>query len=198
MTNVIFNSDGKTTTPIDTARIQTGQAILWKWVTGIHTTTNGTGSTDPAAGTLWDQSMTTSAREFAFTFNTPGTYPFFCRVHESFDMRGVVVVTDPVAVPPNERPMPGLAFVSIPAPNPTREGVRFQFWVPRAERARAEVFDAAGQRVATIFDRNVGPGGQSAEWDGRTFAGRSAAPGVYLLRITAGRATLSRSISVIR
>jgi plastocyanin len=198
VTNVIFNSDGKTATPIDTARIQTGQTILWQWVTGIHTTTNGAGATDPAVGTLWDQSITTSARTFSYTFTAPGTYPFFCRVHEAFDMRGVVIVTDPVAVPPHERPTPGLAFVAGPAPNPTNAGVRFQFSVPRAARARVELFDAAGQRVATILDRDVEPGVQSAAWDGRTFAGRNAAPGVYLLRVTAGRATASRSISVIR
>ena len=41
-----FNDDGSTGTPIDTVHIDVGQTVLWQWVSGLHTITSGTGSTE--------------------------------------------------------------------------------------------------------------------------------------------------------
>jgi len=193
-----FDTDGSTATQVDTARIQTGQTILWQWTSLAHTTTNGDGAADPFAGSLWDQPLTSTSKEFSFTFTEPGTYPFFCRPHEGFNMKGVVVVSDPASVPPSTPGNAALAFVAGPGPNPTRSGMRFQFSLAREGRVRAQLFDLSGHLIAKILDGDFTAGLHAAGWDGRTLEGSSAAPGMYYLSLSANGARLTRQVSVIR
>ena len=93
VSSFIFNLDGSATTQVDTAKILVGESVLWQWVGGTHTITNGTGGTDPAAGTLFDQPSTSAAPQFSFAFTNAGTFPFFCRPHEDLAMKGVVGVS---------------------------------------------------------------------------------------------------------
>jgi plastocyanin len=193
-----FDTDGNNATQIDTARIQTGETILWRWTSLAHTTTNGDGAADPAAGSLWDQALTPTSPQFSFTFTAPGTYPFFCRPHEGFNMKGVVVVSDPASVPAATPGNATLAFVAGPGPNPTTTGVRFQFSLARPGRVRAQLFDLSGHLIAKILDGDFTPGVHAAGWDGRTLSGSSAAPGIYYLSLSANGARLTRQVSVIR
>lgn len=72
--------------------ISVGDTVRWTNIgTIFHTVTSGPGSSDPTAGTLFDQSMPGGA-VFEFTFTTPGTFPYFCRPHEFTGMKGTVVV----------------------------------------------------------------------------------------------------------
>ena len=50
-----FFFDNGGPTQVDTAKIAAGESVLWQWVAGIHTVTNGTDSSDPNVGTLFDQ-----------------------------------------------------------------------------------------------------------------------------------------------
>ncbi len=196
--NFQFDTDGNLATQVDTAKIQTGQTILWVLTAGVHTTTNGDGAADPAVGTLWDQPMTTAGAQFSFTFADAGTYPFFCRPHEGFVMKGVVVVSAPLSVPAPTHGGARLAFVADPAPNPTGAGVRFQFSLARGGRVRAQLFDLSGQLIARILDRDLEPGVHGAGWDGRTVSGSSAAPGMYYLSLSADGTRLTRQVTVVR
>ena len=45
------------------------------------------------------------------------------------------------------------------------------------------VFDVRGARVATLVDEEIDPGAHEVTWDGRTFAGRAAASGVYFYKL---------------
>lgn len=91
--NYIFNEDGNLGTQIDTAHITQGQTVRFKWLVGVHTVTSGTGSSDPNVGVLFDKPMASAGNMFDFTFNTPGTYYFFCQNHEFLNMKGIVEVT---------------------------------------------------------------------------------------------------------
>jgi hypothetical protein len=74
-------------------------------------------------------------------------------------------------------------FIAVPNPfNPVTE-LRFAF--ASAAVARVEVFDAAGRRIATVFDGSVAPGPFTTTWDGRDDRGRAVVSGVYLARLTA-------------
>jgi hypothetical protein len=44
----------------------------------------------------------------------------------------------------------------------------------------------SGRHVATLVDRVLGAGAQTASWDTRDAAGRPVAAGVYLLRLERG------------
>jgi hypothetical protein len=169
---------------VDTARIVQGQSILWKWSSGTHTVTNGTGSGDPQAGSLYDQPLSLATNTtFTFQFDNVGVFPFFCRQHEVDNMRGVVVVSAPVGVEPVPGPAHTAGFVGAPWPNPTQSGVTFRFALARAGHALAGVWDVRGRRVATPVDEDLPAGDFSGTWNGRTLRGDQAPPGVYLLRL---------------
>jgi plastocyanin len=194
---VTFNADGNLGTQVDTSFITTGQTVLWKWVSGLHTVTSGDVN-DPLPGSLFDSPLDSLHPEYAFTFLTAGTYPFQCVFHAGFfNMVGYVVVTDPAGVQPVAT-RAGLGFTTSPWPNPSASGVRFRFAVSQAGRARVAVYDAAGRTVAGVFDQQVAPGTYESNWDGRGDGGRRIQPGNYYLRLTAPGVSQSRRVTISR
>ncbi len=74
----------------DQANITVPAGTTVTWVqsgNNSHTTTSYDG--------LWDSGLLPagSGQTFSFTFNTPGTYRYFCRPHEAVGMVGTVTVT---------------------------------------------------------------------------------------------------------
>ncbi len=190
-----FNADGNAGTNPDTVRIQVHQAVTWHWSDGFHTVTNGTGSGDPNAGTLFNHPLDSSNTVFTFVFTSNGTFPFFCQPHEGFGMKGVVIVGNGgAAVPPVA---PALGFASMPAPNPTRSGIAFRYALPAAGHARATVLDAQGRRVATLVDADMPAGTWHVSWDGR-IQNAPAAPGVYHVRLELPGFDEVRQVSLVR
>ena len=57
---------------------------------GDHTWTSGDA---PVPSGTWDSGQMTPGQTFSFTFNTPGTFRFFCQNHYSYGMTGTVTVT---------------------------------------------------------------------------------------------------------
>jgi YVTN family beta-propeller protein len=72
-----------------------------------------------------------------------------------------------------------------PNPFPRSGATLLRFTLPRATRAKLEVFDAAGRRVATLVDGALPAGPGAAQWNGRDASGRSVGPGVYFYRLSA-------------
>ena len=72
--------------------IKAGGTVNWVWVSGTHSTTSGTcpGSGECTPDGNWDSGIGTGTT-FQKTFSSPGTFPYFCRVHEGM-MTGTVVV----------------------------------------------------------------------------------------------------------
>lgn len=190
------NHDGALT-QVDTAKIQFGQAITWSWVIGTHTITSGTGSTDPNVGKLFDVASNSTSTRFTFTFDTLGTFPFFCRIHELSNMRGVVVVSAVAGVEPVPIADGRVGFLAAPFPNPSGAGASFRFALGRAGDARAEVFDVRGRRIASVLDGRLPAGAYTARWNGRTSGGRAAEPGVYWIRLSVPGLTASRRLVVV-
>jgi plastocyanin len=190
-----FNEDNNTLTQIDTARITVGDAILFKYGTGVlHSVVNGTGAADPNMGTLFNQSLTTPAQDFTFTFNSPGTVPFFCAVHEGFNMKGVVIVNAPAGVGPAGTPHAG--FVAPPWPNPTRAGIQCRIALSTPGHARLSVVDAQGRRIATVLDGDLPVGETPARWDGLGRGGQRVSAGVYFLRLELPGLTDTRRVTI--
>ncbi|HET9328648.1 MAG TPA: FlgD immunoglobulin-like domain containing protein [Candidatus Eisenbacteria bacterium] len=88
-----FDADDDPSTAVDTVRIVQGQTVMWRNVAGTHSTTSGEDFNDPSLGLLWDQPLSPTDSTFAFRFDSPGIFPFFCRPHLFFGMKGVVAVT---------------------------------------------------------------------------------------------------------
>jgi plastocyanin len=190
----IFNLDNNTATQVDTAKINVGDLVTWQWVSGSHTVTNGTGSDDPTAGTIFNANLNTTTKTFSFVFDSSGTFPFFCIIHEGFNMKGVVIVTNPAGVIPG--PIAHSGFVSGPAPVPSRGGVTFRYALMRAGHVRAEVFDVRGRRVAVALERESGAGTFDGAWDGRMTSGERVSSGVYYVRLTLPGMAQSRRVVI--
>ena len=93
-------------------------------------------------------------------------------------------------------PAPARLALAPPSPNPFRFGagaLRIRFALPQAEPARIDLFDIGGRRLATLLDGPSPAGERSIEW-----SGTGAAPGVYLVRLTAGGSSLTRRVLVLR
>jgi flagellar hook assembly protein FlgD len=95
---------------------------------------------------------------------------------------------------------PGLAQTAAPlrvsGANPFRVGLEAGFALDRASRVELSVFDVQGRRVAVLLDEEMSAGSHRARWDGGTPSGRSAAAGVYMVRLRAGDRT--ESVRVVR
>ena len=86
---------------------------------------------------------------------------------------------------------------SAPAPNPAVGRTVFSFSLPRAGRARLEVMDIAGRRVALLADERLTPNRYVRGWDLRDDQGRVVVPGVYLARLsTVDGARLQRVVVI--
>src|SRR5215216_1474257 len=98
----------------DQANITVPAGTTVTWVqsgNNSHTTTSYDG--------LWDSGLLPggSGQTFSFTFNTPGTYRYFCRPHEAVGMVGTVTVTgggDTTAAQPS-MPTTGGPSLLLPA-----------------------------------------------------------------------------------
>jgi plastocyanin len=71
---------------MDEIRVAVGTTVVWENLDGYaHTVT----STDDAPA-AFDSSGLADGDRFEFTFDEPGTYPYFCQIHPT--MRAVVIV----------------------------------------------------------------------------------------------------------
>ena len=82
------------------------------------------------------------------------------------------------------------------APNPFNSGTALQVGLPEAGRLEMSIYNVNGQKVATLFAEERGPGFLVLDWDGRTDSGTTAGSGVYIARllfVTESGETMSRS-----
>jgi plastocyanin len=71
-----------------TLTIKKGDTVKWTSTSGFHNVVSGTSPTSNGTFTSGAPPMTT----FSFTFNTAGTFPYFCGVHPN--MTGTITVTN--------------------------------------------------------------------------------------------------------
>ena len=192
-----FDTDGNLSTTQDSVTIFVGESILWLLVNGAHTVTSGIPG-QPGNGTLFNVSLDALHTTFTFTYPNEGRFPFFCSPHSS-TMRGVVKVQSLVGVEPLPLPDGAAAsgFLARPAPNPAREFVIARFALARAGRARLDVLDARGRRVARPVDGAFEAGGYAVKWERKEEGGGRAPAGVYFLRLTVPGATRNERVTLV-
>ncbi len=78
-------------------------------------------------------------------------------------------------------------FAVHPAgPNPFRSATVLHFDLPSPRAVDVTIYDVRGGRVRQLVHAERPAGRHAQRWDGTDDAGRRAAPGVYLARVTAG------------
>jgi len=84
-----------------------------------------------------------------------------------------------------------------PQPNPTTGATRVDLAVPRDGRVSLRLYDMQGRRVATLVEGRLPAGRHQVAWSGAA-GGHSVPAGVYILRLQADGADLSRRLVVTR
>lgn len=110
--------------------IDAGDSVTWNGLAGGHTVTGSNFVAEPFCGQFNPGATCTR------TFNTPGTYGYFCSPHNSFGMNGQVIVRTNVNNPPQ---------VSIIAPT---NGAVVPFGV--ATPAAVSLFDPDGDMISQV------------------------------------------------
>jgi plastocyanin len=97
---VVGMTNTMTYTP-DTVRVQVGETVRWKNSSDVmHTVTADPGEAFadesvrlPDGASPFNSGTLTPSQTFEHTFETAGTYRYFCIPHEAVGMRGTVIVS---------------------------------------------------------------------------------------------------------
>jgi hypothetical protein len=140
-----------------------------------------------------------TSADVALTLNTvdlaPGAYSADLVIWTSDPTQRVVTipVTLNAAVSAEEDAGGAALALASPAPNPAAGLATIAYVVPAAGDVTVEVLDVLGRRVATLVEGPHRPGRHVAHWDAA-----SVAPGVYVVRLTAGEEVRTTRVTVLR
>jgi plastocyanin len=87
--------------------IHPGDTVQWSWSSSGHTSTAGTPGSPNG---LWDSGFLNPGQTFSHTFNTAGSFPYYCTAHgQCCGMVGTVTVSSPTPTPtPTPTPAPAM------------------------------------------------------------------------------------------
>ncbi len=94
--------------------------------------------------------------------------------------------------------LPRVYSLSQNYPNPFNPTTIIKYSLPEAQHVRLEIYNSLGERIRTLVDDAKEVGNHTIQWDGLNSSGRSAASGMYLYKITAGKFTSVKKMLLIR
>ncbi|HTK32836.1 MAG TPA: choice-of-anchor D domain-containing protein [Candidatus Saccharimonadaceae bacterium] len=95
--------------------------------------------------------------------------------------------------------LPQFTRLYAPYPNPTNGATLVGFDLALATRARLDVYDLAGRRVATLAEGVMQPGRYSFRWSGRSDDGGALGAGLYFVRLHgAGLPTQTARLALLK
>ena len=130
----------------NTTTINAGDMVTWTVASGsaAHTITSGSNCTSDGK---FDSGNKKAGETFSFTFNTVGTYPYFCSYHCSMGMVGTVVVTAKTGL----RQATEAALAELKSyPNPFSSEVTLSYTLPKAAEMSIVITDVTGKTVQVI------------------------------------------------
>jgi hypothetical protein len=88
-----------------------------------------------------------------------------------------------------EKPQTGKpSFHSTAWPNPSAGPVNISFYLPNDQQVKVEIYSASGKLIGNIFESSLQRGEHQVTWNGCDAGGNACPSGIYLYRITAGKA----------
>jgi hypothetical protein len=85
-----------------------------------------------------------------------------------------------------------------PFPNPLNPATTVSFSLPSAMPVKLNIYNLAGERVATLMDGMQPAGKHSVVWDGRNSAGRMSASGIYFARLEAAGIVEAKKLMLLK
>jgi hypothetical protein len=83
-------------------------------------------------------------------------------------------------------------------PNPFNPETIISFSLPRASTVELTVYNVLGQRVVTLVQGDYPAGTYQVTWNGTDAGGRPVSSGVYLYRLSAGSAGMTRKMMLLK
>src|SRR5438132_7303666 len=94
--------------------INPGDTVRWTWAATFHSSTSGIPGMPNG---IWDSGILNQGATFSHTFNSTGSFPYYCTPHGGCcGMVGMVTVA---SATPSPTPMPTSTPTSTPMPTPT-------------------------------------------------------------------------------
>jgi len=197
-----------TGSPRDSASILWGphRATPWPELAETYADCNGDGIIDEqdvlAIGVNWRKTHKTAGRSFVLSPDDPELRDYvenYKEIYHSLKGEGESVKDmKRVLLAIIQRCGKPASFFLQTVPNPFWLQCRIEFGIPTSSRVRLEVYDVAGRCVSTFIDNRLEPGSYFRTWDGRDTKGRRASSGVYFCRLTAGRLTDTKQITILK
>ena len=91
-------------------QISPGDTVVWEAGDDSHTVSARDGTFDSSSRGTMDE-----GDQFRWRFRMPGTFAYFCRVHQSRGMQGEIVVVDPSTTTTRLTPVTAAATTSTTA-----------------------------------------------------------------------------------
>jgi plastocyanin len=165
-----------------------GDTVTWTQMgTNAHNVHLDSG--EKLGGDPLTHSPSSSPWSDSFTFNTVGTFNYFCDEHSDIGMIGKVVVKDPNAPPPDTTPPKITDLKAKPSPFCTnksetcdKRGTRVSYRLSERAKVTADIQAKNGNTgpVSIFVNKKRSKGGHSFK-----FSGKGLKPGKYTLRLRA-------------
>jgi hypothetical protein len=92
----------------------------------------------------------------------------------------------------------GKTMLGVVSPNPFNQSTSVEMSLASGGMVKLAVYDVQGRQMKNLVDGYQLAGRRIVNWDGRNDAGMSLAAGVYVIRMEAGGAVMSRRVAVVR
>jgi plastocyanin len=129
--------------------IHPGDIVQWTWSSSGHSTTSGS---DCAPDGIWDSGILNQGATFSHTFNTAGSFPYFCSPHCSMGMTGMVTVSTPTPTP-----TPTTTPTATPTPSGILGNISTRAFVQTGDNVMIGGFIVQGTAPKRVIIRIIGP-----------------------------------------
>jgi plastocyanin len=161
--------------------INAGDIVRWTNNAGTHNVVADDNSftSGPVSSSAW---------VYEFTFNVPGTNPYYCQLHGGpggSGMSGVIFVEEATDI--NDENMALNSFeLKQNFPNPFNPKTKIKFTIPADQKngmskVVLKVFDVLGNNISTLLDEEKPAGSYEIEFDASELSS-----GIYFYKLQAG------------
>lgn len=174
-----------------------GDQVRWNRTAGTHTTTSGS---SPNANGLWSANLNSSTPSFTRTFNSTGTFPYFCTFHDP-SMAGSIIVEPASGILDDDESgsgVPGAFALRQNSPNPFNAATQIEFGLERDSHVQLSVYNILGQHIATLASGFQPAGFHTVLWDGQDQFGRDVPSGIYFARLLTSDVMMTRKMVLLR
>ena len=134
--------------------IHPGDQVRWTWSSSGHSTTSG--SPGQPNG-IWDSGIHNAGATFTRTFNSTGTFPYYCTPHGGCcAMVGTVTVVN-ASPTPSPTPMPTATPSASPTPTSILGNISTRSFVQTADNVMIGGFIVQGSEPKRVIIRAIGP-----------------------------------------